>query len=303
MIRIKQNGVRAVINPQTGTVMLCDALTFSLLDALQPPFSEDFPMGLRYSFAKYDSADLKRAYAMVKEIYKAAEEAPTTFSARTSAIVSADRLPDDASLADWIRDCPDAFVCTVIAKDIQEESAIATFCKTVRKKYPAIRLELRCPAGFPYAALPLSRVYVEYGDSKNVTECLPFSANAVLSCTCDDNLTPEADRLYRLGYKVFSLLPTATYDLNTFAADAEKLAREWIRIERNDPDARFLPFTFADVRPGRTEANADTATLPGFFQNAGLLSHITPVTDDPVILAKCVECAVVLQAQRKETRA
>ena len=59
MIRIKQNGIRAVIHPQTGIVTLCDALTFSLLDALTPPFSEEFPMGLRYSFAKYDSADLK----------------------------------------------------------------------------------------------------------------------------------------------------------------------------------------------------------------------------------------------------
>ena len=99
MIRIKQNGVRAVIHPQTGVVMLCDALTFSLLDALQPPFSEDFPMGLRYSFAKYDSADLKRAYAMVKEIYKAAEEAPASLSVRTSAVVSADRLPTGKRIA------------------------------------------------------------------------------------------------------------------------------------------------------------------------------------------------------------
>ena len=89
MIRIKQNGIRAVIHPQTGIVTLCDALTFSLLDALTPPFSEEFPMGLRYSFAKYDSADLKRAYALVKKIYAAAQESPTDLSVRTSVTLSA----------------------------------------------------------------------------------------------------------------------------------------------------------------------------------------------------------------------
>lgn len=300
MIRIKQNGVRAVIHPQTGVVMLCDALTFSLLDALQPPFSEDFPMGLRYSFAKYDSADLKRAYAMVKEIYKAAEEAPASLSVRTSAVVSADRLPDEATLADWEKDCPSGFSCTVIANGDTPLDTLRAFCTTVQKVAPTMRLSLRCPVGFSYTDLPFCCVFIECGDSGNVTEYTPLTDNTVLSCTCDAHFLAEADRIYSLGYKVFSLLPTDKYDIEAFLAEAEKLTREWIRIERNDPTARFFPFTFADVLPGKTAESVDTDTLPGYFQNAGLLSHITPVTKKTAVLAKCVECAVVLQAQKRD---
>ena len=127
MIRIKQNGVRAVIHPQTGVVMLCDALTFSLLDAITPPFSEEFPMGLRYSFAKYDSADLKRAYAQVKEIYAAAEEPPTVLSLRTSATLSATALADRETTKALADSCPDGFVCTVIAKDPAEIDLVSPF--------------------------------------------------------------------------------------------------------------------------------------------------------------------------------
>ena len=299
MIRIKQNGVRAVIHPQTGVVMLCDALTFSLLDAITPPFSEEFPMGLRYSFAKYDSADLKRAYAQVKEIYAAAEEPPTVLSLRTSATLSATALTDRETTKAPADSCPDGFVCTVIAKDPAEIDLVAPFFERVHAKNPSTRLELRCPNGFSYDTLPVDRVYLECGDSGNVTELLPLSDHVILSCTCDADLITEADRLYTLGYRRLSLMPTDAYDRETFAADAEKLTREWIRIERNDPCARFMPFTFADVQPGLCDDTVPTDTLPGYFQNAGLLSHITPVTHDPAILAKCVECAVVLQAQRK----
>lgn len=299
MIRIKQNGIRAVIHPQTGIVTLCDALTFSLLDALTPPFSEEFPMGLRYSFAKYDSADLKRAYALVKEIYAAAQESPTDLSVRTSVTLSAAALSDCDMLKAPAAPCPDGFVCTVIAKDAAEIDLAAPFFEKVHTNHPSIRLELRCPSDFPYAALPLNRVYLECGDSGNVAKLLPLASHVILSCTCGADLIPEADRLYKLGYRRFSLLPTDTYDRAAFVADAEKLTREWIRIERNDPDARFVPFTFAEVQPGFCGDTVPTDTLPGYFQNAGLLSHITPVTQDPVVLAKCAECAIVLQAQRK----
>ena len=259
-------------------------------------------MGLRYSFAKYDSADLKRAYTMVKEIYKAAEEAPASFAVRTSAVVSADSPPDAATFAMWEKDCPDGFSCTVLAGNDTRTDALRAFCTMVQEIAPTVRLSLRCPAGFPYAELPFARVYVEYGDSQNVTEYVPLGENAVLSCTCNAHFLAEADRLYTLGYTAFSLLPTDTYDSDAFAAEAEKLTREWIRIERNDPTARFLPFTFADVIPGKTDDAVETDALPGYFQNAGLLSHITPVTKKAAVLAKCVECAVVLQAQRKEAK-
>ncbi len=299
MIRIKQNGIRAVIHPQTGVVMLCDALTFSLLDALTPPFSEEFPMGLRYSFAKYDSADLKRAYAQVKEIYAAAEEKPFAPSIRTSVTFYATNLADSETMQTYAADCPTGFVCTVIAKAPAEIDLIAPFFKRIRKNTPSIRLGLRCPTGFPYTELSADQVYLECGDSGNVTELLPLADSVILSCTCGANLLSEADRLYKLGYKHFSLLPTNAYDKEMFKADAEKLTREWIRIERNDPGARFLPFTFAQVHPGFCGDTVPTDTLPGYFQNAGLLSHITPINNDPTILAKCIECAIVLQAQRK----
>lgn len=299
MIRIKQNGVRAVIHPQTGDVMLCDALTFSLLDVLTPPFSEEFPMGLRYSFAKYDSADLKRAYGLVKEIYAAAEEIPPVLSARTSATLSAPDLADCEILKNCITTCSDNFVCTVIASVPAEIDLVASFFEKTRAENPFIRLELRCPMDFPYDTLPVDRVYLECRNSESVTKLLPLANHVILSCTCDANLLSEAQRLYTLGYKHFSLLPTDAYDRELFLTDAEKLCREWIRIERNDPNARFVPFTFADVKPGICNDMVPTDTLPGYFQNAGLLSHITPVTHDPIVLAKCVECTVVLQAQRK----
>lgn len=302
MIKIKQNGVRAVIYPQTGTVMLCDALTFSLLDVLTPPFSDEFPMGLRYSFAKYDSADLKRAYETVKEIYRAAEETPVPLTVRTASIVSADKLPDRITFENLIRDCPETFVCTIIAKNTADADAVTAFCAMVQKDYPMVAMELRCSGDYPYAKLPVRRVYLECGDSKNISSLLPLPDHVILSCVCSKDMQSEADRLYRLGYKKFSLLPSEDYDKEMFAADMEKLTREWIRIERNTQDAAFLPFTFTAVQPGlwMDDKTLPTDTLPGYFYNAGLLSHLTPVTEDSEVLAKCVECAIVLQAQRKQ---
>ena len=188
--------------------------------------------------------------------------------------------------------------CKVIAKDKE-----AAYKYTMKANTVAVVSDGSAVLGLgnigPYAALPVDRVYLECGDSGNVTKLLPLASHVILSCTCGADLIPEADRLYKLGYRRFSLLPTDAYDRAAFVADAEKLTREWIRIERNDPDARFVPFTFAEVQPGFCGDTVPTDTLPGYFQNAGLLSHITPVTQDPVVLAKCAECAIVLQAQRK----
>lgn len=310
MIRIKQNGVRAVIQPQSGVVTLCDTLTFAMLDALNPTGSQEislndlpdeFPMGLRYSFAKYDSTDLKRAYAAIKEIYRLNDDRPLLPAVRTAALIQSDDLPDFNTVQTWADHCAESFVCTVDALSGNTNAAqLTNFLRMIHEKFPKIQLHLRCREDFAFENLPVQRVYLHAGESDTITGNVPYSKNVFLCAVCTKDYVTEALRLYHLGYKKLSLLPAPTANTEAFLTVADKLAREWIRIKRNDPEAVFLPFTFADVHPGiwqTVSAPLSTDTLPGYFYNAGLLSHIAPDVSDTALLAKCVECAVVLQAQ------
>jgi len=307
MHTFKCNGIRAAVHTGNGTVFLLDSLAYDMMNSLTPPLTEDFPMGLRYAFAKYDSKDLKEAYAEVRRVFEAADDADAVYDRLTSADVTADLSDKETVFRRFAERMGDAerFALTIHSNG-QDISALNEMITAARSCIPCAEVTVRCPLGTDTVQVQADGFILIAGDSStlDISVCANLPDNAVLSCTFGPgtDLSTVTEKLYKAGCRKLSLVPADNVSAEEALLLYEKLSRTLTRMYRTVKDFMFLPFSFRDILPGQHE-NKDgnipmysNDCLPGYFANCGLMSHLTADITDRNLLAKCAEYAIVLHS-------
>ncbi len=290
----KKNGVRLAVHTRTGITHILDSLTFDMLAqfADETSLPEELPMGTRYFFAKYDSGDLKKAYATVREIYRLEDEesgstaeSPVAGAVLTPAVLGERyeellrTLPSDASLL-------------LILNENDNADDILT--KT-REILPQVKITLRAPLCLCHGA---DAYQVVVGDLASFagTE-LPQDAVVYATFTRDTDLSAEVTRLLDAGYGVCAV-PEVSMDPETAIQAYDALSRTLTRRKRTDKAFRFLPFALQENLGSwmlnDTVVSADPDTLPGGFWQYGALMHLAGGISSPAVLRSLVESALVL---------
>lgn len=289
----KKNGVRAAVHTRSGKTHLLDSLTYDMLgqflDSTDLP--EELPMGTRYFFAKYDSGDLKRSYAIVREIIGAemspCAAADTVTGAVLTPAVLGERygeilrtLPADASL----------LLSVSAGEDVDAYLALA------REWVPAGRITLRAPLELCHGA---DGYQVVVGDiTAFAGAALPENSVVLTTFAGDTDLSAEVTRLLNAGYAVCAV-PAVGMDPDAAVKAYDGLSRTLTRRKRTDTTFRFLPFMLGDMT-GRwllegEPVEADLDSLPGAFWQYGAQMPLAGCISAPAILRSLVESAIVLE--------
>lgn len=297
----KKNGVRMAVHTRSGKTHILDSLTFDMLaqfadETVLPP---ELPMGTRYFFAKYDSGDLKKSYAIVREIYQIEEEekavpaeksvtdakksvtgavlSPGTFGERYEAILR--KLPVDV---------------TLLLLFSGDENVDDVLTKT-RAILPEAKITLRAPLALCHGA---DAYQVVVGDIATFTGAnLPENAAVYATFTADTDLSKEVTRLLDAGYAVCAV-PVSGMDPDAAVQTYDALSRTLTRRKRTDKNFRFLPFelheSIGSWMMGETVVTANLDTLPGGFWQYGAQMPIAGDISSPVLLRSLAESALVL---------
>ncbi|MBQ7920984.1 MAG: hypothetical protein IJ325_00185 [Clostridia bacterium] len=307
MYTFKCNGVRTAVHTGNGTVFTLTPLAFDMLQALTPPLTDEIPMGLRYSFAKYDSTDLKNSYAEVHKVFEAMEEPDAAYDRLTAARVCADLENAETVFAGYAAKMGDAdrFSLTVLADDTASAETVNNLIAAAKKYIPGVSVTVRCPLGSAAAGAEADEYHLLAGEMSafDVSLFSALSANTAVSCTFSsgDDLSAFVKTAYDAGCRKLSLVPAANVSVNETMEMYDKLSRTLTRMYRTVKDFVFLPFAFSNVLPGKWIAADDSMpvydmkTLPGYFGACGLVSHLAEDITDNAVLQKCVEYAIILK--------
>lgn len=290
----KKNGIRAAVHTRSGKTHILDSLTFDMLAqfADETTLPEELPMGTRYFFAKYDSGDLKRSYATVREIHKCEAEdmADPTERPVSGAVLSPAPLGDRYETI--LRSLPcDASLLLVVGEG---ENVDEIFAKT-RSILPEAKITLRAPLDLCHGA---DAFQVVVGNIASFTGAdLPENATVYATFTADTDLSKEVTRLLDAGYAVCAV-PDATMDPDATVQAYDALSRTLTRRKRTDKNFQFLPFAVQETSGGwmleEAVVTTDLDTLPGGFWQYGAQMHIAGDISSPAILRSLVESAIVL---------
>ncbi len=290
----KKNGVRLAVHTRTGITHILDSLTFDMLAqfADETSLPEELPMGTRYFFAKYDSGDLKKAYATVREIHRLEEE--DTIDAAPKPVAGGVLSP--AALGeryeDVLRTLPmDASLLLILGENDNADD-ILTKTRTI---LPQAKITLRAPLCLCHGA---DAYQVVVGDIASfVGTALPQEAVVYATFTGDTDLSAQVTQLLDAGYGVCAV-PDAGLDPETAIKAYDALSRTLTRRKRTDKAFRFLPFvlqeTIGSWLLNDSVVTADLDTLPGGFWQYGAQMHLAGDITSPAILRSLVESALVL---------
>ena len=306
MYTFKCNGVRAAVHTGNGTVFTLDSLAYDMLHTLTPPLTEEFPMGLRYSFAKFDSIDLKNAYAEVRKVFAAMEEPDAIYERLTAAYVSANLSDAKSVFAGFAAKMEDAdrFSLTILADETATTAAVNELLAAAKACIPGVCVTVRCPIGCEASKTDADAWVLQAGDMSDFAVSafseLPDNAVISLDFRSGEDLSAFVKSAYDAGCRKLSLVPAAGTPVNDILEMYDKLSRTLTRMYRTVKDFVFLPFAFADVLPGKCVL-ADghipayaANSLPGYYGNCSMLSHLAEDITDRSVLQKCTEYAIVL---------
>ena len=306
MYTFKCNGVRAAVHTGNGTVFTLDSLAYDMIHTLTPPLTEEFPMGLRYSFAKFDSIDLKNAYAEVRKVFAAMEEPDAVYNRLTAAHISANLTDAVSVFSDFATKMEDAnrFALTILADETASMDTVNGLISAAKTCIPGVNVTVRCPIGSEAAKANADAWVLQAGDMADfaVSTFSELPDNAVISLNfhSGEDLSAFVKSAYDAGCRKLSLVPAAGTSVNDILDMYDKLSRTLTRMYRTVKDFVFLPFAFADVLPGKCVlADGCTPTyaansLPGYYGNYSMLSHLAEDITEHSVLQKCTEYAIVL---------
>ena len=307
MYTFKCNGVRAAVHTGNGTVFTLDALTHDILGTLTPPLTDELPMGLRYAFAKFDGNDLRNAYKQARTVFEAMEEADAAFDRVTGAHVCA--CTDNAAsvFEGFAAKMGDAerFALTILADEAVSADKVCDMIDTAKKCIPGVSVTVRCPIGSAAAVDGADGYILTAGAMSDfdmtVFASLPENAAVSLTFSGGEDLSAFVKSAYDAGCRKLSLVPVEGLSAAAAMDMYDKLSRTLTRMYRTVKDFVFLPFSFCDILPGRCiladgSVPAYAAdSLPGYFGNWGLFSHMAEDIRDADTLQKFAEYAIVLQ--------
>lgn len=301
----KSNGIRAAVDSRDGSVRLLDNLTYHLLSTMQEKPAPEMPTSLRYAFAKYDSADLQKAYKTAYALLTQEKEC-VSFDSTSSVTVT---VYEDGVIQKQPPSVSDV-VCMEI-KGIPSDAEIDDL-----KRALAVA---EGTASNRILKAPLSAIDNFRGADRRLFAVIPATEagegdlsaydGVELRFSSSDNLTECVLNLFDKGISTISAYPFK--DFLEAAAQYEKLAREIVRYRKKGGKGVFAPFTFDFYRTGRKGRHLQfditgklvsneekfTGLFTEYYAKTGTLAHLTDAVDSVDIINKCVECAICLSAE------
>lgn len=307
MYTFKCNGIRAAVHTGTGTVFTLAPLAFDMLHALTPPLTDEIPMGLRYSFAKYDGNDLRLSYAEVRKVFTAMEKADASYDRLTAARVYACMENAEEVFAGFAAKIGDAdrFDLTIIANKTVSAETVNGLIGAAKKCIPGVSVTVRCPLDSAAAEADADKFWFLAGEMASCDMALfskiPSGAAVSFTFSAGEDLSSFVKTAYDAGCRKLSLTPAADVAEKDVLEMYDKLSRTLTRMYRTVKDFVFLPFAFCDVLPGKWMAadgsmpSYDMDMLPGYYGSFGLISHMAEDITSKSVLQKCVEYAIILK--------
>jgi len=295
----KRNGVRAAVQTHTGVITPLETLTYDMLNQLTPPLPPELPMDTRYFFAKYDSGDLKAAYATIRGLYENDMPSPAS-SGLTQGWLFPEQTEDPAAILrtyaeNRMKGQP---FCLYIG--VASSIPASSLLSMARELLPDAQIVLHIPASLYGKMENVDTYMVHVGDIAGFTEATyPLDTMIVADFDKNTELAAHVTRILDMGYTL-SAVPKKDTPVEDALTQYDALSRVLTRRRRTDKSFVFLPFTLACACPGSWSVNGntvqgDTQSMPGYYNAYGLQTSLFADITSTSLYTRLAEYAIVLQ--------